>query len=420
MRRVVITGIGVVAPIGVGVARFWEAALSGRNGVRPVTSFDTSECPAHYAGEVLDFRIEQHVSDRATAHLGRASQFALACAYMAVADATLTPERLNPRRCGVIMGTTVGEADTLHAVNAAWLAGGIEAVPQLLLRRYPYHMAPAVVAAALGFTGTVTMVPNACSAGNHALGYAADLIREGRADVMLAGGADAFSRSAFLGFAVLHSMARERCQPFDLDRQGMIVSEGAALLVLESLEHARGRDAPIYAELAAYALGCDAHHITGPDPEARGAVQAMTGALAQAGLDGAAVDYVSAHGTGTPANDRAEALAMRRVFGERGRRLPISSIKSMIGHTLGTASAIEAAVCALAVSRGAVPPTINFETPDPECDVDCVPNTARDMPVRVALSNSFAFGGNCACLAVKAIDGDRGEWSAAGRAGRAA
>ncbi|HEY8150070.1 MAG TPA: beta-ketoacyl-[acyl-carrier-protein] synthase family protein [Vicinamibacteria bacterium] len=405
MKRVAITGIGVVTPIGIGVDAFWDALMEGRSGIRPIASFDTSAFPRHYGGEVLDFRPEDHLPADGPLPSGRATQMALAAGHMAVRDAGLEVGTLRLERCGVVMGTTVGDADTLEGINAAWRREGPEAAPGPLFRGYPYHMSATSLGAEFGFGGIVAMLPNACSAGNHAIGCAFDHIADGAMDVVLAGGADSFSRTAFLGFMTLRALAPDHCRPFDRGREGMVVSEGAAILVLESLDHARRRGARVYAEVASYGLACDAYHITGPDPEARGAVAAIGRALEGARIDPARVDYVSAHGTGTPANDKSEAVAMHRVFGERGRRVPISSVKSMIGHTMGTAAAIEAAVCALAITRSAVPPTINYETPDPECDLDCVPNEARAMPVRVALSNSFAFGGNCSCLALSALEG---------------
>jgi 3-oxoacyl-[acyl-carrier-protein] synthase II len=242
------------------------------------------------------------------------------------------------------------------------------------------------------------MIPTACAAGNYAIGYGFDLIRTGRVDLVLAGGADAFSRITYTGFARLGAIAPVRCQPFDKNRRGMVPGEGAALLVLESLDAARARGATIYAEVLGYGLSCDAHHMTAAHPEGEGAVRAMTMALKDSKVNLEAVDYISAHGTGTPTNDRMEAIALRTLFRDRAPTLPMSSIKSMLGHTMGAASAIEAAACALALQTGVVPPTINHETPDPECAVDCVPNQARELHPRVLLNNAYAFGGNNASL----------------------
>ena len=246
--------------------------------------------------------------------------------------------------------------------------------------------------------GPNTMIPAACAAGNYAMGFACDALRGRRADVMLAGGADAFSRITYTGFARLGAIAPERCQPFDRNRKGMIPGEGAAVLVLEPLDRARARGARIYAEIAGYGLSCDAHHMTAAHPEGEGAAVAMGRALEASGLDAEAVSYVSAHGTGTPTNDRLETLALRKVFGSRARQVPTSSVKSMLGHTMGAASAIEGLVCALAVHEDRVPPTINFTEPDPDCNLDCVPNEAREIEVDVAMSNAYAFGGNNASV----------------------
>jgi 3-oxoacyl-[acyl-carrier-protein] synthase II len=242
------------------------------------------------------------------------------------------------------------------------------------------------------------MIPTACAAGNYAIGYGFDVIRTGRADSILAGGADPFSRITYMGFARLGAIAPDRCQPFDKNRQGMIPGEGAAILVLEALDAARARGARIYAEVLGYGVSCDSHHMTAAHPQGDGAMRAMAAAMRDSGVSLLDIDYISAHGTGTPTNDRVESLAVRRLFGEQADKIPMSSIKSMIGHTMGAASAIEAAACALAIDTGIVPPTMNYEVPDPECDLDYVPNQARRIDPRVVLNNAYAFGGNNASL----------------------
>jgi 3-oxoacyl-[acyl-carrier-protein] synthase II len=259
------------------------------------------------------------------------------------------------------------------------------------------------VAADFGFGGPATMLPTACAAGNYAIAHALDTLRAGRAEVMLAGGADAFSRITYAGFARLGAIAPELCQPFDRNRKGMIPGEGAAVLVLERFDHARQRGATIYAEVAGYGLSCDAHHMTAAHPEGDGAARAMAAALRDSRLDPQDVSYVSAHGTGTPTNDRLETIAVRRLFGAAARSLPVSSVKSMLGHTMGAASAIEGMVCALAVYEDRIPGTMNFEEPDPDCDLDCVPNQARELPVRVAMNNAYAFGGNNASVIFRKV-----------------
>jgi 3-oxoacyl-[acyl-carrier-protein] synthase II len=296
------------------------------------------------------------------------------------------------------MGTTSGEPLFVEQYNDARKAGGDAAVTAECMELYPCHVMPAHVAAEFDLRGPVLMIPTACAAGNYAIGYGFDLIRTGRADLMLAGGADAFSRIPYLGFARLGAIAPERCQPFDKNRKGMVPGEGSGMLVLEPLDAALARGAKIYAEVLGYGVSCDAHHMTAAHPQADGAIRAMSAALKESGMGIADIDYISAHGTGTPTNDRIESLAVRTLFAEYATKVPMSSIKSMLGHTMGAASAIEAAACALALDTGWIPPTINHEEPDPECGLDIVPNKARLTNPRVVLNNAYAFGGNNASL----------------------
>jgi len=393
MRRVAVTGIGVVSPVGTGRKRFWEALLAGTSGIAPVQSFDTSRFKVKLGAEVRDFDPAPWCRRLAPEGVGRASQMAIAAARLALADAGLDPGALEPRRTGVAMGTTSGEPLEVERFDDALLAGGAAAVDDRLAARYPCHRIPGQVAAELGLRGPNVMLPNACAAGNYAVAYARDAVASGRADVMLAGGADAFSRITYTGFARLGAIASDRCAPFDRERTGMVPGEGAGVLVLESVESARARGARIYAVVAGYGLSCDAHHMTASHPEGDGPARAMQQALRDAGLAPADVSYISAHGTGTPTNDRLETLAVKRAFGAVAERVPMSSVKSMLGHTMGAASALEAAVCCLAVADGRVPPTVNYEHPDPECDLDCVPNRARALEVRAAMNNAYAFGG---------------------------
>lgn len=400
--RIVVTGIGVVSPVGIGRERFWNALLEGVSGIGPVESFDTSRFKVHRGAEVRGFDPAEHLGPGSPAR-GRASQMAAAAARMALADAGIDPSGVAPERAGVAMGTTSGEPVEIERFDDRWLAGEIDRVGAELIGLYPSHVIAAAVAEEVGFEGVNAMIPAACAAGNYAVGFALDALRRGRADVMLAGGADAFSRITYTGFARLGAVAPEVCRPFDRERQGMIPGEGAAVLVLETLDRARERGATVWAEVAGYGLSCDAHHMTAAHPEGDGLARAMKAALADAGAEPSSVDYVSAHGTGTPTNDKLETLSMKQVFGDRVRGVPTSSIKSMIGHTMGAASAFESAVCALAVATGRIPPTINFQTPDPECDLDCVPNQARELPVRLALNNAAAFGGNNASVAFREV-----------------
>ncbi|HEX3555653.1 MAG TPA: beta-ketoacyl-[acyl-carrier-protein] synthase family protein [Thermoanaerobaculia bacterium] len=397
--RIAVTGLGLVTPVGAGRQEVWEALLAGHSGFAPVASFDTRAFTTHLGAEVRGFDPAPWVRRQEAAALGRASQLAIAAARMALEDAGLDAEAVAPERAGVAMGTTSGEPREVERFDDRFLAGELEKVGAEFISLYPCHMIAAHVARELGFAGPNTMIPTACAAGNYAIANAMDTLRAGRADVMLAGGADAFSRITYTGFHRLGAIAPERCQPFDKNRKGMIPGEGAAVLVLEPLERAAARGARIYAELAGYGLSCDAHHMTAAHPAGEGAARAMERALADAGAAPEEVSYISAHGTGTPTNDRLEVLAVKRVFGAAARRTPMSSIKSMIGHTMGAASAIEAAVCALAVAEDRIPPTMNLE--EPEEELDFVPNAARRHPVRLAMNNAYAFGGNNASVLLR-------------------
>ncbi len=404
MRRVVITGLGVVSPVGTGKDVFWSALLSGKSGIGPVTAFDSSTYAAHIGAEVRDFDPACHVTKQRPEKMGRASQLAIAAARLAFADSGVDLGTIPRRRIGVSMGTTSGEPLFVEEYNDKLKAGGEEAIPPHCFSRYPCHVMPAHVAIEFDLHGPSIMIPTACAAGNYAIGYGYDLIRTGRTDLMIAGGADAFSRIPYLGFARLGAIAPERCQPFDKNRKGMVPGEGAGMLVLEPLDSALARNAKIYAEVLGYGVSCDAHHMTAAHPEADGAIRAMSAAMTESGVGIDDIDYLSAHGTGTPTNDRIESLAVRTLFGERAPKVPMSSIKSMLGHTMGAASAIEAIACALALDTGWIPPTINHEEPDPDCGLDIVPNHARHTNPKVVLNNAYAFGGNNASLCLGRYD----------------
>ncbi|OLE50912.1 MAG: hypothetical protein AUG51_25755 [Acidobacteria bacterium 13_1_20CM_3_53_8] len=400
-RRVAVTGIGVVTSVGTGREQFWESMLAGRCGVSPVECFDTSSYSVHRGAEVKEFCAKKFVLKLDAAQLGRASQFAVAAARLALEDARVRIDSLDPGRVGVSLGTTSGEPQEIERFDDSYMSRELNKVGAEFIARYPCHMISAHVASELNFSGINMMIPTACAAGNYAIAYAFDTLRAGRADLMLAGGSDAFSRITYTGFARLGAIAPEICQPFDRHRKGMIPGEGASVLVLEPLERAVERGARIYAEVTGYGLSCDAHHMTAAHPTGDGAARAMQQALAESGIRPEDVSYISAHGTGTPTNDRLETVAVKRVFQETAYSIPISSVKSMLGHTMGAASAIEAAVCALSVFNDRIPPTINFEEPDPDCDLDYVPNYAREHRVNVAMNNAYAFGGNNASLVLK-------------------
>jgi 3-oxoacyl-[acyl-carrier-protein] synthase II len=392
MRRVVITGLGLVTPIGAGRELFWKNLTAGVNGIGPVESFDTSAFPVHIGAEVKDFDPSGHEK------LGRGSQLAVAAARMALDDSGINLDARDRSRIGVSMGTTSGEPGMIERYNDARKADGLESIPADILPKYPCNVVPSNIAIEFDMHGPCLMIPTACAAGNYAIGYGFDMIRSGRTDLMLAGGADPFSRITYMGFARLGAIAPERCQPFDKNRKGMVPGEGAAVLVLEPLDDAVARGATIYAEVLGYGVSCDSHHMTAAHPQGDGAIRAMAMALKESGRNTDEVDYISAHGTGTPTNDRVEAIAVRTLFGDRASRVPMSSIKSMIGHTMGAASAIEAVACSLAIHTGVIPPTMNFEEPDEGSNLDYVPNQARRTDPRIVLNNAYAFGGNNASL----------------------
>jgi 3-oxoacyl-[acyl-carrier-protein] synthase II len=392
--RIVVTGLGVVTSIGIGREQFWKELLAGRSGVGPVAAFDTSDFPVHLGAEVKNFEPERYVFNRASARIGRASQFAIAAARLAVLDAGLPIVDSEACEIGIVIGTTSGEPRVIERFDDHYVAGDLEKIGHNFISTYPCSVLSTNVACELGLGGEVVTIPTACAAGNHAIAYAFDALRSGKAQVMLAGGADSFSRITYTGFARLGAIAPQLCQPFDLNRKGMIPGEGAAFLVLERLEHAQVRSARLYAEVAGYGLSCDANHMTAAHPQAQGGARAIEIALKSAEVDPRHVDYISAHGTGTPTNDRLETIAIKRVFGDYAHRVPISSIKSMLGHTMGAASAIESVACVLAIADGCIPPTINLLNADPECDLDFVPLVSRSCKVDVALNNAYAFGGN--------------------------
>jgi 3-oxoacyl-[acyl-carrier-protein] synthase II len=389
--RVFITGVGVVSSIGLGKDAFWKALSAGESGIAPVEAFDVSNLGRTNAGEVKAFRPRDHLTAAETRRMGRCSQMALAAARMAIADAALPDGALAGPRASVVLGTTMGEAGVLEDLDHAWIAKGLPAVRRAWLPKYGSTLLPIHVARAIGSEGSVLTLPAACAAGNYAVGLACDLIRAGKADVIVTGAAEMLQELQYAGFVRLAAMAPAKCQPFDLNRQGLILGEGAGILVVESEAHAVRRNARVLAEVGGHGMTCDAYHITRPHPEAAGSIGAMRQAIERSGLTPDAIDFVNAHGTGTKANDSAESKVMRDVFGDR--KVPISSMKSMLGHCMGAASALEAIGCVMTLETGIYPPTIGYETPDPECDVDVVANEARKGKANIVLNNSLAFGG---------------------------
>jgi len=333
--------------------------------------------------------------------MGRASQMALAASRLALEDAGLNLKKLDKDRIGVCVGTTMGEAQILEEMDKLWVDKGEKGIGHKSVILFPTNNIVDNLANELQLKANGFMFANACSAGNYSIGFSFDLIRSNKTDIMLAGGVDAFSRVNLVGFSRLYAMAPEVCRPFDLNREGMLVGEGAGMLLLETLESALRRKAEIYAEILGYGLSCDAYHMTAPKEE--GIMECMRRAMKEADIKIENVDYISAHGTGTVQNDKTECSAIKQVFNGRYKKIPVSSIKSMLGHTMGAASAIEAIACCLTIREGVIAPTINYVTPDPECDIDCVPNQSRKADVKILLNNSYAFGGNNACLVLRKI-----------------
>jgi 3-oxoacyl-[acyl-carrier-protein] synthase II len=397
-KRVVVTGLGVVSSVGIGKDAFWNAIIRGKSGISRVSSLDTKDYRCHYAGEIKDFEPEAFIDRRRINFLGRSSRLAISATSLALEDAELPFKYMDRRRVGVLIGTTMGEKPIEDSIDE-WVLNGIGKISKTNLLQSTANNISSNIANYFKLHGPNYLIPTACAAGNYAIGYGFDLIRKGDLDCAIVGGADAFSKLAFTGFQRVYAMAPEKCQPFDKNRKGMLVGEGAGILVLESLESARNRDSTIYAELLGYGLSCDAYHMTASQIE--GIDKAIRNALRDADTKPDEVDYINAHGTGTQNNDKTECAAIKKVFNGNSSSLSVSSIKSMLGHPMGAASAIEAIACCLTLNNNTIPPTINFERPDPNCDIDCVPNKAKRKRVNIALNNGFAFGGNNSCLVIK-------------------
>jgi 3-oxoacyl-[acyl-carrier-protein] synthase II len=407
-RRVVITGAGAVTPVGNTAEEFWAALLEGRSGIGAITRFDTTGYATRIAGEVKDFDPLKYIDRKDDRKFDRFLKYAVACAVMAVEDAGLKTDRVDASRFGVLVGSGIGGLETLLENYETLRTKGPDRVSPFFVPMIIINMASGVIAMRFGAKGPNSSVVTACATGNHAIGEAMRIIERGDADVMIAGGSEAIIVPLTIaGFSQMKAMSTRNdeptkaSRPFDAERDGFVCGEGGGLVVLESLEHARARDARIYAEVVGYGMTSDAHHMTAPDPEGDGAARAMSAALRDGGLEPSAVGYINAHGTSTPYNDKFETLAIKRVFGEHAKRLPVSSTKSMTGHLLGAAGGIEAIATAFALHHGVLPPTMNYEKPDPECDLDYVPNQARKQEVEVALTNAFGFGGTNATLALK-------------------
>jgi 3-oxoacyl-[acyl-carrier-protein] synthase II len=428
-RRVVVTGLGVVAPNGIGKEAFWTACVEGKSGIGPIRSFDASEHPVQIAGEIQDFDATPYVPPaqrKSLKIMGRAMRFAVGAAAMARNDAGMEMQHMSPERIGVVMGTGIVPVDLLDLapllseacdengqLQPARLGkSGAGALFPLWILKYLPNMVAAHISLALNAQGPNSTITTACAAGTQAVGEGFRLIARGDADIVFAGGADSrIDPLLILAYTSLGALSRgnrpphEVSRPFDRQRDGFVLGEGAGVMVLEELEHARRRGATIYAEVLGLGTTFDAYAVTKPDPEGRGAARAIRAALKEARIDPRDVDYINAHGTSTKLNDLMETVAVKQVFGPDARSLPLSSIKSMVGHLIGAAGAVEAVALALTLKHGVLPPTINLTQPDPECDLDYVPNTARDLPVRTAVSTSFGFGGQNAALVMRRFAG---------------
>jgi len=409
-RRVVITGLGAVVSIGHTVDAFWASLLAGRSGIDRVTHFDATAYASQIGAEVRGWEAAQHMDPKEARRNDRYTHFAFAAARQAVADSGLDITHENGDRVGVIVGSGIGGMQTIETQHDVMRERGPRKVSPFMIPALIGNMASGLIAIDLGARGPNFGIVSACATGTHAIGEAFHAIRRGDADVMVAGGSEAaITEQSYAGFCSMKAMSTRNdapskaCRPFDRNRDGFIMGEGSGILVLELLEHAQARGARIYCELAGYAATCDAFHITQPDPEGKGLSLAMKRALACGGVSPDQVDYINAHGTSTPYNDKYETLAIKKLFGDHARKLAVSSTKSMTGHLLGAAGGIESVISVKTIQTGMIAPTINLEDPDPDCDLDYVPNVARAAKVRTVLSNNLGFGGQNAAVVFRAL-----------------
>lgn len=410
-QRVVLTGLGVVSPIGLGKEAFWSSLVAGKSGIRTIQAFNVSSYPSQIGGEVGNFKPEDYIPAVKIPKIAKVTQYALAAAKMAIGDARLDFSEADPSRVGVVIGTGLAGMGIYEAqLKTLFETNNPRKVHPLSVPMATANAAAAEIAIAYGLKGPNITISTACSSGANAIGHGFDLLRWGKADIILAGGAEACLLPGMLAaFCSLRTLsvrneAPERAsRPFDKNRDGFVIGEGAGMVILETLEAARRRGAPIYAEIVGYSCSCEASHMVSPDITGTEQARAMGLALKDGGLSPHDVDYINTHGTSTLLNDAVETRAIKMVFGKHASSISMNSTKSMIGHTIGAAGAIEAIVCALTLQRGRIHPTVNMEAADPECDLDYTPNQARERRVRVALSNSFGFGSNNACLVMTAV-----------------
>ena len=409
-HRVVITGLGAITPLGNSVDETWQGMTQGRSGVGPITKFDTTEYPTKIAAEIKDFNIRDYIDRREARKMDPFAHYAVAGSLQALKDAGLSEEgAYDPERMGVVLGVGIGGFETLENSYEALFLKGPDRVPPMTIPKHIANEGPGNVAIAINAQGPCYALTTACSSATDAIGSAYRLVKDGVMDIMVTGGVEAcITKLAVMGFSVIQALAMnfndrptEASRPFDKDRSGFVIGEGAGILTIETLEHAKARGAHIYAEIVGNGMMCDAQHLTAPHSEGRGAIQAMNMALREAGMKPEDVDYINAHGTSTPINDPFETKAIKASFGDHAYKLKVSSTKSMTGHCIGATGGIEAIACVKAITEGVIPPTINLNEPDPECDLDYVPNTAVKQDVNVAMSNTFGFGGHNGVLLVK-------------------
>jgi len=408
-QRVVVTGLGAISPLGSSLELYWDGLIHGRSGIRRFTQFDPSDLPCQIGGEIPDFNVEDYMDRKEARRTARACQIGLAAAIQAVRDAGLPGQMTEPERCGVLFGSVVAGVEKLEeGVNVLHTQGASKVSPFMLPTGIP-NIPSFMIALQFQCLGPNSTISTACATGTQSIGEASEWIRRGIADIVITGGTEAliqdWSIAGFCAMRALPTNYNDRPQsasrPFDAKREGFIFSEGAGAVILESLEHAQSRQARIYCEIGGHASSADAYHIAAPDPSGRGPLRAMRWALQNADLPLESVDYINAHGSSTPINDVTETKAIKDLFGEHAYKLVVSSTKSMIGHPMGAAGALEALACIKAIETDQIPPTINYENPDPECDLDYAPNSMRKRVVNVALSNSFGLGGQNACLVMK-------------------
>ncbi len=411
-RRVVVTGIGCITPIGVGKETFWNGLLSGTSGIDYITRFDTTDYPTKIAGEVKDFQPEKYIDKKEVKKMDRFTQFAVAAANIAMEDSGLQIDESNAEKFGVILGSGVGGIETMEQQQDKLREKGAKRVSPFFIPMMISNIGAGYVSMTLGAKGPNTTIVTACASSTNAIGEAFKIIERGASDIVVTGGMEAgITPLSIAGFCSMKAMStnneepQKASRPFDLNRDGFVMGEGAGILILEELDHAIKRNAKIYAEIVGYGMSADAYHITTPSPEGEGAARAMMEALKDANISPTDVDYINAHGTSTPYNDKFETMAIKKVFKEHAYNLSVSSTKSMTGHLLGAAGSIEAIACVMAINDDKVPPTINLETPDPELDLDYVPNHYKDKVVNYALSNSLGFGGHNATIVFKKYKG---------------